>query len=103
MTNFTDGRWLLVVLALLGLALVAPVVTAHGTGTTTDGAHAYDRTGTGPTDWNAWMASHMTDHAGPGGVEWMESHMGATVDEMGAHVSDGNVHGPGMYGEERGC
>jgi hypothetical protein len=34
----------------------------------------------------------MTEHMGPGSVEWMESHMGVTVDEMGQDMADGEYH-----------
>lgn len=79
MTNFTLGRWLVVALAIVGLAFVAPVVSAHGNETTADDAPTSDETA---DDWAAWMKAQMTEHMGPDSVEWMESHMGVTVDEM---------------------
>jgi hypothetical protein len=43
---------------------------------------------------------------GPGSVEWMESHMGVTVDEMAQDMADGEHHdgaddgyNGGMYGQ----
>jgi len=95
MTNFELGRWLLVALAMLGLALAAPVVSAHGNDTTADDAPPYDETA---DDWAAWMAEHMTDHMGSGAVEWMESHVGVTADETGQNVADGDDDGR-MYGQ----
>ncbi|WP_338730047.1 hypothetical protein [Haladaptatus sp. DJG-WS-42] len=95
MTNFKLGRWLLVALALVALALAAPVVSAHGNDTTADDAPPSDGTTDG---WVAWMEAHMTDHMGPGAVEWMESHMGASVDEM-AHGMTDDDHDGGMYGQ----
>ncbi|MFC6993761.1 hypothetical protein ACFQH3_19805 [Haladaptatus sp. GCM10025707] len=95
MTTFKLGGWLLVALAIIGLAFVAPVVSAHGTDTTADDAPPYDGTA---ADWAAWMEAHMTDHMGPGSVEWMESHMGVTVDEMAQDMADDDYDG-GMYGQ----
>ncbi|WP_435344908.1 hypothetical protein [Haloarchaeobius sp. HRN-SO-5] len=90
MTNFELGRWLLVALAVLGLAFAAPVVSAHGDESTADDAPPYDGT---VADWADWMDGHVTDHVGPGAIEWMESHMGASIDEMGRDVADGHGHG----------
>ncbi|WP_435158560.1 hypothetical protein [Haladaptatus sp. DFWS20] len=95
MTNFNIGRWLLVALAIVGLAFAAPVVTAHGNETTADDAPPYDGNA---ADWAAWMEAQMTDHMGPGSVEWMESHMGVTVDEMAQDMADDDYSG-GMYGQ----
>ena len=95
MTNFTIGRWLLVALAIIGLAFAAPVVSAHGNETTANDAPPYDGTA---ADWAAWMEGHMTEHMGPGAVEWMESHMGVTVDEMAQDMADDDYDG-GMYGQ----
>ncbi len=44
------------------------------------------------------MEAQMTEHMGPGSVEWMESHMGATVDEMAQDMADDDYNG-GMYGQ----
>jgi len=104
MTNFTLGRWLLVALAIVGLAFAAPVVSAHGDDATADDA---------PTDnaiaadeWATWMEAQMTEHIGPGSVEWMESHTGVTVDEMARDMADEEYHDGadaryhgGMYGQ----
>ena len=95
MTTFELGRWLLVALAIIGLAFAAPVVSAHGNETTADDAPPYDGTA---DDWAAWMEAHMTEHMGPGAVEWMEAHMGVTVDEMAQDMADGDYDG-GMYGQ----
>ncbi|MDL5363210.1 hypothetical protein [Halalkalicoccus sp. NIPERK01] len=95
MTTFKLGRWLLVALAIVGLAFAAPVVSAHGNETTADDAPPYDGT---TADWAAWMEGHMTEHMGPGAVEWMESHMGVTVDEMAQDMGDDDYNG-GMYGQ----
>ncbi|WP_436927635.1 hypothetical protein [Halosimplex amylolyticum] len=99
MTNINVGRWLLVALAIVGLTLVAPVVRAHGTETTA--ADAPKDNGTA-AEWAVWMEGHMTDHMGPGAVEWMEWHMDVTIDEMAQNMADGD-HGGGMYGQGRGC
>ena len=103
MTNFPIGRWLLVALAIIGLAFAAPVVSAHGNETTANDAPPYDGTA---ADWAAWMEGHMTEHMGPGAVEWMESHMGVTVDEMAQDMADEEYHNGanddyngGMYGQ----
>ncbi|MBX0297685.1 hypothetical protein [Haloarcula nitratireducens] len=95
MTNYTIGRWLLVALAIVGLALAPGLVSAHGNETTADDAPPYDGNA---DDWAAWMDGHMTDHMGPGSVEWMESHMGVTVDEMAQDMAKDD-HDRGMYGQ----
>jgi hypothetical protein len=103
MTNFTLGRWLLVALAIVGLAFAAPVVSAHGTDTTADDAPTDNATA---DDWATWMEPQMTEHMGPGAVEWMESHMGVTVDEMAQDMAGEEYHNGanddyngGMYGQ----
>ncbi|MBX0298145.1 hypothetical protein EGH21_18365 [Halomicroarcula sp. F13] len=95
MTNYTIGRWLLVALAIVGLAFAAPVVSAHDNDTTADDAPTDNATA---DDWAAWMEGHMTEHMGPGATEWMESHMGVTVDEMAQDMADDDYNG-GMYGQ----
>lgn len=93
MTTFTPGRWLLVVLAIVGLAFAAPAVSAHDDGPTDDDAPPNNGTADERT---AWIDAHMTDHMGPGAVDWMAAHMGATVDEMADHVAaDGTMAGHG--------
>jgi hypothetical protein len=94
MTTFTLGRWLLVALVIVGLAFAAPVVSAHANDTTTDDTPTDDAPTDNTTagDWATWMDGHMTEHMGPGSVEWMESHMGVTVDEMGQDMADGEYH-----------
>lgn len=81
------GRWLLVGLAILALAVTAPLVSAHGTATPAAEAPDTDATA---ADWADWMDDHMTEHMGPDGVAWMESHMGVTVDEMARDMADGD-------------
>jgi len=100
MTNFNIGRWLLVTFAVLGFALAIPAVSAHATDTAADDAPPYNGTANG---WAGWMEAHMTEHMGPGSVEWMESHMGLTVEEMGQDMADGSHGGYGMYGSGGGC
>ncbi|AUV84506.1 hypothetical protein C2R22_23470 (plasmid) [Salinigranum rubrum] len=95
MTNFELGRWLLVALAIIGLAVAVPAVSAHGTDTAADDTPPYNGTA---DDWAAWMEAQMTEHMGPGSVEWMESHMGVTVDEMAQDMADDDYNG-GMYGQ----
>ncbi|WP_137285878.1 hypothetical protein [Halorussus salinisoli] len=95
MTNFKFGRWLLVALAIVGLAFAAPVVSAHGNETTGDDAPPYDGTA---DDWAGWMEAQMTEHMGPSAVEWMESHMDVTVDEMAQDMADDDYDGE-MYGQ----
>jgi hypothetical protein len=98
MTTHTLGRWLLAVLAVavVGLALVPGLGSAHGTDTTADDAPPYNGTA---DDWAAWMGDHMTDHMGPGSVEWMESHTDVTIDEMARGVADDHDHD---YDHDRG-
>ena len=85
MTNFKPLGWLIVALVIVGLAFVVPTVSAHGNATTADDAPPYDGTA---DDWATWMEAHMIDHMGPGSVEWMENHMGLTVDEMAEDMAD---------------
>ncbi|WP_302080550.1 hypothetical protein [Salinibaculum rarum] len=111
MTNRNLGGWLLVALAIVGLTFAVPVVSAHGDDTTADDAPTDNATA---DDWATWMEVQMTEHMGPGSVEWMESHMGVTVDEMAQDMADEEYHdGPdnryhdrtdgnyngGMYGQ----
>jgi len=98
MTNVNVGRWLLVTLAVAALAMVAPVVGAHGTEPIAGDAPGDNETA---AEWTAWMASDVTDHMGPDAVEWMESHMGVTVDEMRQDRTDGH-HGSGTHGNGQG-
>ena len=97
MTNVKLGGWLLVALAIVGLVLVPGLAGAHGNETTGDDAHPSDGT---DDDWAAWMTGHMTDHMGPGSVEWMESHTGVTVDGMARDVADDDHdHNDGTDGQ----
>lgn len=100
MTNLTTGRWLLVALAIVGLAFTVPAISAHGNETTTDAAPPYDGT---VADWAAWMEAHMTEHMGSSAVEWMESHMGVTVEQMAQDMANGDHDDRGMYGQGHGC
>ena len=86
MTAIRTGGWLLGLLAIVGLVFAVPVVSAHGNETAADDTSPYN--GTAEEEWTAWMESHMTDHMGPDAVEWMESHMGVTVEEMGRDMAD---------------
>ena len=100
MFNHTLGRWLLASIAVVGLALVAPAVGAHSIPTAAD-APPYDG---GADEWADRMEGHMTEYSGPGSVEWMESHMGLTVEEMAqGRTDDGYGHGNGRYGQGHGC
>ena len=101
MTTITLGRWLLVALAVVGLAFAAPAVSAHGEAST-----AYDAPPDNATaeEWATWMDAQMTDHMGPGATEWMESHMGVTVEEMGQDMADdGDMTGYGGMGGDAHC
>jgi hypothetical protein len=100
MTTLTIGRWLLVALAIIGLAFAARAVSAQGNETTADDAPPYNGTA---TDWAAWMEAHMTDHMEPGAVEWMGTHRGVTIDEMAQDMADGDHANGGMYGQGHGC
>jgi len=95
MANYNLGRWLLVAFALVGLALAAPVVSAHGNETIADDAPPSDGHA---GDWATGMDGYMTEHMGPGAVEWMESHMGVTHDEMARNTAHQNDH-RGMNGQ----
>lgn len=90
MTSRNPILWLIVLLALLGLSLIAPAVSAHETAPSGNDLDVGDRT--------AWMESHMTQHLGPDGTAWMEAQMGHTVDEMGRFMSNG-----GSGANARGC
>jgi len=90
----TVGRWLLVTLAILGLALAVPVVSAHGgdpvgVNETVDA----DRPVVDQADRVAWMDTYMgTDTIDARGwhmgspVGDMATHMGLTVDEMAQYM-----------------
>lgn len=95
MTLLKNARWLVVVLAVVGLVSIAPAVSAHGAGPTADDTPPYGGTA---DEWTAWMEAHMTQHMGPGAVEWMESHMGVTVEEMGEYMAGHGHRGPGTDG-----
>ena len=95
MTNIRLGRWLPVALAIVALAFAAPVVSAHGDETTANDAPPDNATA---DEWATWMEAQMTEHMGPGAVEWMESHMGVTVDEMAQDMAEDNYN-RGMYGQ----
>jgi len=94
MTNFKLGHWLIVAIAVVGLAVALPVVSAHGNETTADDAPTNNATA---DEWATWMEGHMNEHMGSGSVEWMESHMGVTVDEMAQDMAD-NDYDSGTYG-----
>ncbi|QGN06449.1 hypothetical protein Hrd1104_03495 [Halorhabdus sp. CBA1104] len=79
MTNVKLSRWLLVAIAIVGLAVALPMVSAHGNETTAGDAAPPNETA---DEWGPWMDDHMTQHMGAGAAEWMESQMDGTVDEM---------------------
>lgn len=83
MPDHTLGRWLLVVLAIIGLAVAMPPVSAHGDAPTPTETAAEER----PAD-NETVDVHAAHHAGTETVEWMDAHMGALADEMVPHASD---------------
>ena len=98
MTTLDSGRWLLVAIAIVGLALGATAVSAHGTDATTE--HPYNGTEAPPyngtaAEWEVWMENHMSEHMGSGSVAWMEAHMGVTVEEMAQHMAEANYTGHG--------
>lgn len=99
MTTVTIGRWLLVALTIVGLAFTPAVASAHGDGPATDDAPRDNGTA---AEWATWMEAHMTEHMGPGAVEWMEEHMGVTVDAMARDMADGD-HDRRMAGQGHGC
>ncbi len=88
MTNFTIGRWLLVALAIVGLALAPGLGSAHGNETTADDAHPYEETA---DDWPTWMEDHMSVTVG----EMAQDH----DNHQGTNGQDhaGDYHGP--YGQ----
>lgn len=93
MTTNTAGRWLLVALAVVGLALAATAVGAHGNDTTT--ATPHDATDAAPYDGTAeerehWMERRMTEHADAGSVDRTGSHVGVTTGETARGVADGD-------------
>jgi len=79
----TVGRWLLVTLALLGLGLAVPVVSAHdGDPVGVDETVDAEPPVVGQADRAAWMDAHMsTDTLAPRG--W---HMRPPVEEMAQHM-----------------
>ncbi|MFD1642224.1 hypothetical protein [Halohasta litorea] len=103
MTNRTLGWWLLVAFAIVGLAVTAPVVSAHGGdpthGTTADGIVTEGDT----TGWAGWMNDHMTDQMGLDAIDEMESHMGVTVDELPHDPPEDNHTPTGLNGQGYGC
>jgi len=105
MTGFNINRWLLVAIAVLGLAFAAPVVSAHGDAPTPDDAHPHDGTDDG---WPTWMDGHDGDHHGDGhdGDHHGDDHDG----DHHADGHDGDHHGDdhdgdhhGQHGQGPGC
>ncbi|WP_049987150.1 hypothetical protein [Halobellus rufus] len=93
MTTQKIRPWLLVALAVVALAVAAPVVSAHGDEPMAEDAHPDDRMADG---WTAWMEEQMTEHMGPDAVAWMESQMGTTAGEMRPEMADNRAkHGVG--------
>jgi hypothetical protein len=93
MPTRTLGRTLFVALAVLGLALAAPAVGAHGDAPATDEAPT---TGTNATEQGGWMLGELTDRLGPDAAEWMASHAGMSGDRLGpwAHAAHGGDLAP---------
>lgn len=87
MTASRIGGWLLVVLAIGGLALAVPLVTAHGDGPMAGDDH--QQSNATAADHADRMASHAGDHMGDGAHMMDGSHMGDR-DHMrdGAHMGD---------------
>lgn len=95
-------RWLLVAIAILGLAIAAPAVSAHGGDEpTTDET---DRATTGPsldgsTPWNPWMYAQMVEHMGADAADRMTAWMGPNAaDGNGPMFRGGPVGGMGSAG-----
>lgn len=101
----TTSRWLLVVLAIVALAIAAPLVSAHGEDSTADDPRPYgpDAPPANATaeEWAVWMETRMTDHMGPDGVAWMEAHTGVTLEEMAEAMANG-TYPPHAYDGPRG-
>ena len=105
MTNRNLGRWLLVALAIVGLAFAAPGVSAHGDEPTQGTETAADGM---PVDgdaeaWAAWMEGHMIDHMGPDAGNQMSAHTGEAVGEMPQGMADDNHNAAGTHGQGHGC
>ena len=100
MTRNPTERWLLGAIAVLGIALVVSMTTVWLTAPVTDYPHPVTADADG---WGTWMEVHMTDHMGPESVAWMESHMGATVNQMAQSMAGNGPRSAGMYGQGYGC
>ncbi|MFC3959490.1 hypothetical protein [Halovivax cerinus] len=94
MTDTTLGRWLLAVLAIVGLAIAVSVVGAHGDEPVADETDTHD----GGT-WAAWMDGHV----GSGTIAEMQSHMGVAGDDMPHETAARNHTAGGMNGQGPGC
>ena len=105
MTNRNLVRWLLVALAIVGLAFVAPGVSAHGDEPTQ--GNETEVTGmpahSDATAWAAWMGGHVIDHMGSDTVDEMESHRGVTDGELTRGMADDNHTAAGMNERGHGC
>lgn len=89
MTQIPRHRLLFVALAIVAVAVAVPLVSAHGSDTADNATTADDASPNGTAaDWEAHMKSPMTEHMGPGSVEWMDSHMGS-VAEMAHDMTTG--------------
>lgn len=88
MTITTRNRLLLAALAIVAVAVAAPLVSAHGTDTPDGNATTAEDThfDGDADDWAAWMGEHMTEHMGSEAIEWMESMDG--VDGTGQDMAD---------------
>ncbi|MFP4625838.1 MAG: hypothetical protein ACLFNI_04515 [Natronomonas sp.] len=94
MKPITIGSWLLVTVAIVGLAFVVPIAGAHDEDLSASNQSVVTD---GPVDANSteladWMETQMIVHMGPDAPDWMESQMGVTIDEMAQDMSDGQYH-----------
>lgn len=91
MKQRTIRHLLLVTIAIAGLVVASSLVTAHGGEQAgADGAPVDGNA----SDWATWMEQHMTEYMGPGSVEYMESSMGVSVEEMAEDMANGD---PGAH------
>lgn len=102
MTTITTSRVLVLVLAVLALAFIAPVVSAHGNDSAPEPTADDAPVNGTAAEWADWMESHMNDHMGPGAAEWMESYMGISIDEMAEDMASGEYRDGHMYGGMQG-
>lgn len=104
MTTRYLGRWLLVALAIVGLAIATPAVSAHGDEPVeTNETAADEMPGTDATDdWATWMDSHMSDSAGPHADDRTVTHGHEGSDATGHLHQDETNHAAGANERMRG-